>query len=412
MIANEISDPVLSKIKRVALRVGKENGIRGLSRAFRIMDDDGDQKLDKSEFLTGMRDYGIELTPAEADRVFAIFDKNRDGTITATEFICAIRGGLSPLRLAAVQRVFAKFDRNSDGMISVDDLRGTYDVSCHPKVLNGEASEEEVLTSFLNSFEPDESTRDGVISRQEFEQYYAAVSANIDTDEYFLVMMNNCWKLSDTVHTVAVDPPGEKKPESRSQVLARNNDTDAAKDSVRRVRAQLLQSNLGLRGIGRLLRRCDREGDGYVSAEDLHECMYKCRLTFSERDVGVLSRVFGLMGRGVDIRALMLALVGTFPPTRKVVLERTWRRFPRNRRDEVDVVWLQDHFVHRMMPQVVLEETSAARMLSSFLDVWDVREAVRGVVTYAEFEEAYVHISEAIKSDQHFETMMQVTWKV
>jgi len=36
---------------------------------------------------------------------------------------------------------------------------------------------------------------DGVVSFDEFCDYYRDVSASVDTDEYFAVMMTNAWKL-------------------------------------------------------------------------------------------------------------------------------------------------------------------------------------------------------------------------
>lgn len=37
--------------------------------------------------------------------------------------------------------------------------------------------------------------RDGVISMQEWLEYYNNVSMSVDTDDYFQVMMNNAWNL-------------------------------------------------------------------------------------------------------------------------------------------------------------------------------------------------------------------------
>jgi hypothetical protein len=40
-----------------------------------------------------------------------------------------------------------------------------------------------------------EDARDGIISMQEWLEYYNNVSMSIDTDEYFQVMMNSTWNL-------------------------------------------------------------------------------------------------------------------------------------------------------------------------------------------------------------------------
>ena len=36
-----------------------------------------------------------------------------------------------------------------------------------------------------------------VVTKEEFEEYYSNISAAIDDDQYFTVMMNNAWKLTD-----------------------------------------------------------------------------------------------------------------------------------------------------------------------------------------------------------------------
>jgi len=72
-------------------------------------------------------------------------------------------------------------------------LRVVYDTSDHPKVQSGEMTDEEVFVQFLASF--GDKNGDGVITRQEWNDYYAAVSANVDNDAHFVALMRNAWKL-------------------------------------------------------------------------------------------------------------------------------------------------------------------------------------------------------------------------
>ena len=48
---------------------------------------------------------------------------------------------------------FAKLDESGDGMVTLEDVKGNYDASNHPKVVSGEMSEDDVLTKFLGRFE-------------------------------------------------------------------------------------------------------------------------------------------------------------------------------------------------------------------------------------------------------------------
>jgi hypothetical protein len=38
---------------------------------------------------------------------------------------------------------------------------------------------------------------DHVVTNEEFEEYYNNISASIEDDAYFTLMMNNAWKLND-----------------------------------------------------------------------------------------------------------------------------------------------------------------------------------------------------------------------
>ena len=64
----------------------------------------------------------------------------------------------------------------------------------HPKYRSGEWTLEQVLQSFLDAFDS-QGNKDGVVSRDEFMSYYATLSATIDDDSYFDLMMRNSWGL-------------------------------------------------------------------------------------------------------------------------------------------------------------------------------------------------------------------------
>ena len=112
----------------------------------------------------------------------------------------AIRGELNDKRLGLVQKAFKMIDKDGSGFLDPDDIRNTYNASKHPDVLEGKKSEEQVLVEFLETFEMhlnlrDNKSSDGKVSLPEFEEYYKNISASIDNDDYFTLMMNNSWNL-------------------------------------------------------------------------------------------------------------------------------------------------------------------------------------------------------------------------
>ena len=116
---------------------------------------------------------------------------------------------MNPFRKALVKRAFDKLDDNKNGIIELDDIKRFYNAKLHPDVKAGKKTEDEVLGEFIDTFElhhslKNPSEKDRKITPKEFMEYYNNVSASIDHDQYFELMMINAWKL----HGEAPRKPG------------------------------------------------------------------------------------------------------------------------------------------------------------------------------------------------------------
>ncbi|GBL93281.1 Calcyphosin-like protein [Araneus ventricosus] len=188
-----VTDDPIEKLRLLCLQRGAK-GILGLGRVFRRMDDNHSGDLNLEEFVKGIRDSGLNITDEEAESLFKHFDKDDSGTLKYDEFLRAVRPKLSPARLSLIEKAFEKMDKSGDCKITYEDLKGIYSVQHHPDYLNGQATEKQLLNRFLKNFE-ENGVVDGVVTKEEFIDYYTGVSASIDEDGYFDLMMRTSWKL-------------------------------------------------------------------------------------------------------------------------------------------------------------------------------------------------------------------------
>lgn len=170
------------------------NGIRGLKIMFKAIDRDRNNSIDPTEFKYAMRDYGIPISDDEVSAVVKYFDTNKDGKISFDEFLRAIRGDLNENRQNMVHMAYAVLDKSGDGVVTIDDIMMAYDASYHPDFQSGRKTKEEILREFMQVWETHK--KDGIVTIEEFEDYYKDISASIDGDDYFELMIRNAWHIA------------------------------------------------------------------------------------------------------------------------------------------------------------------------------------------------------------------------
>uniref|UniRef100_A0A8I6AEK8 Calcyphosine-like n=1 Tax=Rattus norvegicus TaxID=10116 RepID=A0A8I6AEK8_RAT len=93
-------------------------------------------------------------------RVFRIMDDNNNRTLDFKEFLKGLNDYAVVMEKEEAEELFRRFDRDGNGTIDFNE--------------------------FLVMLR---------VTPEEFMNYYAGVSASIDTDVYFIIMMTTAWKL-------------------------------------------------------------------------------------------------------------------------------------------------------------------------------------------------------------------------
>ena len=75
-----------------------------------------------------------------------------------------------------VLKAFAMLDKTGDGLITFEDVKNLFDVSGSPDFADRRLTKEQIVSNFMNSFEGKHGNKDGVITLEEFIEYYSDVS--------------------------------------------------------------------------------------------------------------------------------------------------------------------------------------------------------------------------------------------
>ena len=161
----------------------------------------------------------LYLTPAEA-ALLGSTSASPPGTIHTGELIKGIRGRMPPGRSEAVHAAFNKMDVGGTGFIEWNDIAMLFAPRGHPDVVGGKRTEEAVRADFLNTFGHGETFGDlptaaGAAAKRSvhvtsFEDYWAHVSASIEDDATFKMMMWNVWPVRGK--GTHADPIGRQSP--------------------------------------------------------------------------------------------------------------------------------------------------------------------------------------------------------
>ena len=137
----------------------------------------------------------LGLSDPELRVLFEHFDVDGSKSIGYEEFLQGLKDPLSERRDRLVRLAFAQIDKDGSGVVEPSEIADAYDASKHPDVIAGKKTPDEVYHEFLETFDVG-GVKDGMVTVQEFLNYYTNLSVSIDNDDYFELMIRNAWHIS------------------------------------------------------------------------------------------------------------------------------------------------------------------------------------------------------------------------
>jgi Ca2+-binding EF-hand superfamily protein len=466
---------LLEKLKKVLAGRGP-GGILGLGRQFKIADKNGNRELDPEEFKYALRDFGTGFKDDETAKLFEYFDRTRDGQVNFDEFIYAIRGQLNQFRKNLVLQAFKKIDRDASGELTVDDLVGVYNAKFHPEVKAGRKTEKQVLAEFLDTFHgmyDYHAIHDDKVTQDEFLEYYAFVSASIDNDQYFELMMNNAWRMNEgenknwntkgwagndngtPAKNTKVDPRqkagGREEPKSTGRPGTRGGDTqsnifggsvpqtsqggsrqetsqsDTKKEKEVKALLKAFQEKIltrgarGLIGLQRLFKIIDDDNSKDLNRTEFSKAVKDFRLDFSTPEANKLFDYFDEDHSGsIDYDEFLRTIRGEMSDKRINLIKQAFKKFDRTGDGVVTIDDLRGVYSAKQHPDVKSGKKTEDDILFEFLDTFEQYHAIRHddpkqrnkEVTLEEFIDYYRNVSCSIDSDEYFELMIKNAWNL
>lgn len=391
----------LEKFRSVLLSRGAR-GIIGISRQFKIFDDDNSKSIDFDEFKKAVKDFRVDLSPNEVKVVFGQFDRDNQGSIDYEEFLRQVRGEMNDRRKKICLQAFDKLDKDNSGVLEINDIKYVYNAKNHPDVRSGKKTEEDIFGEFLETFETHHNilkgNRDRRVTKDEWIEYYNNVSMSIDQDEYFETMMNNAWRLNGAVNYSKgwsadyTDKPSNNKQvyqnapfgisdektnysTSNKQVSAnkKNNFSDQGDEVLVKFREKIsARGTRGIFGIRRSFMIADDDHSKCLNVNEFSKLIKDYRYDLSPADMKKLFSIFDHDRSGsIDYEEFLRNIVGEMNDYRKGLAKKAFVKMDKNGNGSIELDDIRSVYNAKMSPDVKSGKKTEDEVLAEFLDTFE-----------------------------------------
>jgi Ca2+-binding EF-hand superfamily protein len=215
---------------------------------------------------------------------------------------------MNAFRQTYVKQAFDKLDKDGNGVLEIADIKGVYNAKKHPDVMNGKKTEDDILGEFLETFEAHHTLlhggrRNRQVTRDEFMEYYNNVSASIDNDQYFELMMKNAWKLgeqaaekkgwtnkTDSSGGAAGALGGSPYKAPKRELLEEGLSDDKLMEHLRDRLSK--RGTRGMLALQRAFKIADDDNSKDLDPQEFSKAVHDFRIDVSKTDCGRLFKIF------------------------------------------------------------------------------------------------------------------------
>lgn len=181
---------------------------------------------------------------------------------------------------------------------------------------------------------------------------------------------------------------------------------------IKQVRELLLaRGENGYRGLVRILRRMDDNGNRTLEAKELQEGLAVYGLHLNKQELNILFNFFDQNGDGhISITEFMAGLRPTMSSARLALVKQAFLRLDKNPDGVVTMQELMSIYRADRHPAVLEGSKTVEQVISEFNDLWDKNRD--DIVTEQEFIDYYKDLSSCIDNDAYFELMVRNAWHI
>ena len=206
-IINTQELPSIKKLRNLLANRGMKS-IFIIQRMLYIYDKNQSGEIPLEKLCDIFEIYNINIAREEIFEFFEFLDKEHKGLIKYNDLIMILINNINENRIILIQNLFDKIRKGKE-YILLNDIKKYFNPDKYPDVLEQKKTSDEIAFDFIDSLEifkeyninlKNESIINGIMTYNDFENYFKEISLSINDDKIFDYIINFCWEVDDRLN--------------------------------------------------------------------------------------------------------------------------------------------------------------------------------------------------------------------